>query len=167
MSIEMPGKDDKTYIVLGASGSATSFISKCLELGGVNMGRVKTEKKERFYEDPAFVRLNTRMICAAGGDWMDPPSEEEILKVDFDESIKAKIAQKKSRFWGFKDPRTAFTIKKYLPHLEDDVYLVCVFRKPKRVLKRWGYYSVKTTTKKMVDNFNNAIISAIKEFVEL
>jgi len=168
MSIEMHDKSDKTYIVLGAPGSATSLISKALEEQGVDMGNCKRSDKEKFYENREFVNFNTKILHSSGGWWGDPPSEEAIDKLDFDNRIQKKIKKyKKSPMWGFKDPRASLTIRKYLKHLEGDVYLICCFRKPEGVIARWKRDGLVTASKELVDRFNQSIINAIKEFVEL
>ena len=155
---------------MGAPGSGTSFISKLLEGAGVEMGNVKGNNKERFYENTEFVDLNTAILKAAGGDNTYPPSEEEIMKTDFNKEIKALIKKYKSKFWGWKDPKTSLTIKKYLPYLEDDVYFICMFRKPKHILSKYRWYRRNKSdqhTRKFVSTFNRALLSAIKEFCEL
>ncbi|MBN1168256.1 hypothetical protein JXA63_00040 [Candidatus Woesebacteria bacterium] len=160
MSIKINNKEDKTYIVLGAPHSATSFISKILEESGVEMNN----NMDKLYQDYTFWSTNVRILKKAGGSWDKPPSEKKILATKQDHRIKKHIKRKKSKMWGFKDPRTSLTIKKYLPHLDGDVYLICCFRKPKKILTR---NRSKKVTKKLLDRYNRSIISAIKEFVEL
>lgn len=149
MTIQIHSKEGKTYIVMGCPNSATSFISKLLEMGGVKMGNVKRGFHKDFYEDPDFLNLNKLMIREPKKDWT--------------QEIKQLIKRKKADFWGWKDPRTAFTIGKYLPHLGSDVYLICCFRKPEKILKSWkGKYN-----KKLIDSYNKAIIKSLKKFCEL
>jgi len=110
--------------------------------------KVKTYNKD-FYEDPDFLKLNKLMIRHPDKDWT--------------QEIKQLIKRKKADFWGWKDPRSAFTVDKYLPHLSNDVYLICCFRKPKKILKSWkGKYN-----KKLIDSYNKAIIEALIKFCEL
>ena len=89
------------------------------------------------------------------------------MKSPVGDRIKKKIKKYKSKSWGFKDPRTCLTLKRYLPHLDGDTYLICCFRKPDKVMARWKRDGLKSGSKELVDKFNKALISAIEEFVEL
>lgn len=162
MSIEIRNKEDKTYMVLGAPHSATSFISKALEEQGVDMGN----DMEEFYQNRDFVNLNQRMIWKCGGHWTNPPDEETLLTKGKINNIPSRIDKHKSDFWGFKDPRTSLTAKAYFPHLDGDVYLICCFRKPEKVVESYKDLDSRVN-RKLIDHFNKSIISAIKEFVEL
>ena len=162
----MHDRSNKVYIVMGAPGSATSFISKALEEQGVKMGNTKGDRL-RFYENKEFGDLNTEILEKAGGSSTEPPLEKEILKVDVDNKIKKLIKKYKDRFWGWKDPKNSLTVKKYLPYLEDDVYLICCFRKPKHILNEYNWFRKRRSDEenmKLVNAYNKAIISAIKEF---
>lgn len=164
MGIKISNKEDKTYVVLGVPHSATSFTTKALKDQGINF-KVNTRD---VYQDIEFVILNERILSKAGGSWYNPPSEEKILAVEYDINIKRYIESRKDKFWGCKDPRASLTIKKYLPHLDGDVYLICCFRKPEKVIE--SYKNEKhgeKVDKKLVDHYNKSIISAIKEFVGL
>lgn len=149
MTIKINSKEEKTYIVLGCPNTATSFISKLLEMGGVKMGNRKKGWHKDFYEDPEFLRLNKLMI--------------RHPEKNYDKEIKALIEKKRSKFWGWKDPRSSFTVDKYLKYLNNDVYLICCFRKPEKILKSWkGKYN-----KQLIDSYNKEIIKVLKEFCEL
>jgi len=165
MSIKINDNENKTYIVLGAPHSATSFISKMLEENGVEMHNSKTEKYEPYYEDPDFIYLNRRILYNAKGSLGKPPSENNLFKVDVKNRIKNLIKKKKSKFWGFKDPRTALTFNKYLPHLDGDVYLICCFRKPERTFKSYCRENGQIPPN-LIASYNKAIISAISKFCE-
>ena len=164
MTIKIHDKSDKTYVVVGAPGSATSFISKALEEQGVEMGN-----EDKFYQNKEFEQLNREILGAAGGGGANPPHEEMIMLVDADSKIKKLIKKFKKRFWGWKDPQTSFTLKKYLPHLDGDVYLICTFRKPKHHLNKLDWYrsANEAENKELLDKYNLAIIDGIKEFCEL
>ena len=169
MSIRITDKSDKTYIVLGAPGSATSFMSKVLERSGVEMGNTKGERW-RFYENQEFEKANKKIIREAGGSVVNPPSEEDILAVDADGLIKGLIKKFKRKYWGWKDPLNSLTIKKYLPHLEGDVYLICMFRRPKNIVNKYKWFRKRRTdeeNKSLIVEYNKSIISAIKEFCRL
>ena len=70
------------------------------------------------------------------------------------------------KMWGWKDPKTAFVLEKYLPHLKGDVYLICCFRKPKKVLESWQKSKKTSGGKELLDKYNNALLEAIKKFLE-
>jgi len=168
MSIRIRNKENKTYIVLGSPHSATSFIAKSLQSAGVEMGAKGENFMFSFCQDYQFVATNKRILTAAGGDlYYNIPSEEKIMSVDKSGFIKRLIARKKGKLWGWKDPVTSLTIKHYLPHLDGDPYLVCVFRKPQKIVNSYKDQEGGRITKKLIDRYNNGIISAIKEFCEL
>lgn len=165
VSIEIHNKEKKTYVVLGAPHTATSFVAKALQDQGVDMGVSMPE----LYQDGQFTLMNKWFLKKPGGRWNNPPSEEEIMEVDVDWRLEA-LMNKRNRqdMWGFKDPRTSLTLKRYLPYLEGDPYLICCFRKPDKVVD--SFKSSKYTKKmdrKTVDEYNRRIIKGIKEFCEL
>ena len=129
----MHTKDNKTYIIIGTGSAGTSFLSKCLEDAGVSMGGDYDDK----YEDRLFKEMNRTLLSRAGGNWRHSPSRKDILEVakGLKEDIKKLIERKKGKFWGWKDPRTTLTLPVYLDLLEDDVYLIAAFRKPKRTME--------------------------------
>lgn len=161
MSIEIRNKEPKTYVVFGVPHSATSFISKALEEQGVDMGN----DMEGLYQNYDMFSSNEKMIRNAGGYWWDPPSEEEIIKNTVS-NIEKKIERNKAKFWGFKDPRTSLTAKAWFPYLDGDVYLICCFRKPEKVVESYKD-SDSRVNRELIDHYNKSIISAIKEFVGL
>lgn len=170
MGIKMNSEDNKVYVILGAPHSATSFLTKILDENGIDMGRFGlVSGKPYYFEDEAFKGMNKKILQKAGGDLRNPPDEEEILEVDVDKEIKDLVRKRSKKFWGWKDPRTTLTIKKYLPHLKDDTYLICVFRDPDRLVDSFKNKSGfgKEFTKEILDKYNKSIISAIKEFCKL
>ena len=143
MSINIKNKEDKVYIVLGTPHSATSYISKLLNDAGVKM---HPDSKE-FYEDSDFVKLNQKIF-------------KNKNNYDFSDKIKSLIKKRASKMWGWKDPKTAFTLDKYLPHLEGDVFLICCFRKPKKVLESWIRSRKTSEGRELLDKYNNALLAA-------
>jgi len=134
----MGGKvKQKTYIVLGMHRTGTTFLTRCLEKSGVDMGG----SGDKYRENPEFKALNRKIIIGAGGGWESgsiPSPEENILaqQGNFDEKIKATIAHHKKQLWGFKDPRTALTARLLMPHIleiDDDPFLYCCFRRPEEI----------------------------------
>jgi len=121
----------KTVIILGMHRSGTSMVAGVLARLGVDMGQELLEKSWSnplgHFEDKDFVKLNKRILDAAGGSWNNPPSESAIQGQDpsFAEEIKNLIRAKKSNIWGWKDPRTCLTIELYLPYLTNPCFIVC------------------------------------------
>lgn len=154
----------KTYIVLGCHRSGTSFLTKALLDAGVKMGGQPIH-----YENGRFVSLNKDIIQGAGGTWRQPPEEDALLESGRgkEAEIVALLRSSKSDFWGWKDPRQALTVRSYLPHLEDDVYLIAIFRKPDRVkasLRRLGQTSIGD---QLARTYARRILAAIAEFMGL
>ena len=109
-----------------------------------------------FLGNRAMARLQFRLECALNKKMIRN-------KKSYVDEIKALIQRKRAKFWGWKDPRNAFTVDNYLPHLDGDVYLICCFRKPDKILKSWkGKHS-----KELIDSYNRNIIKSVKKFVEL
>jgi len=127
----------KTYVVMGMHRTGTTFLTQCLERSGVAMGG----SKDKYRENPAFSLINRTILNAAGGGWESgvvPLPLENVLKQQgkFDDRIKATIAHHKKHLWGFKDPRTALTIRLLMPHIlevDDDPFLYCCFRRPEKI----------------------------------
>jgi hypothetical protein len=110
-------------------GGGTSLVAGMLVAMGVQMNynpkaQVKWYKN---YEDADFVRLNEQILKAAGGNWRKPPQPHLVArladKAYIQSSIKKLVAQRQSKLWGFKDPRTALTIGLIHPHLINPRYI--------------------------------------------
>ena len=160
MPIRIHDKTNKIYMITGCHLSATSFLANALQKVGIHMGNNFT--KFTGSEKP-IIDLNEKMLNIAGGSWDDPPSDENIAKLNFGDQIKNIIkGYKKHHKWGFKDSRFSLLWKHYLPYLKGDVYLFCCFRKPERIVN-----SSEKLNRKTVDRYNKATIELIKEFCEV
>jgi len=124
----------KTFVVLGMHRSATSLVAKGLDtlihLGDEDkMLPPAADNTEGFYENTRFLELNDEILQAAGGNWLEPPSEESILAQEpiFEERIKKLIEEESEghSLWGWKDPRTSLTIRLFHPHLVNPHYITC------------------------------------------
>lgn len=135
----------KTMVILGMHRSATSLVAKGLNneiFMGDNLLKPRPCNPKGFFEERTFVKLNDRILTAAGGSWDNPPARESILQqTQFDAEIKtlvqtaiAKATKKGYEFWGWKDPRSALTIELFLPHLPNPHFVVC-YRNPIDVAK--------------------------------
>lgn len=170
MSITIHDKSPKTYIILGMHKGGTSFISKALHKIGIDMGDIDG----RHYEDKNFLEFSKKILEKAGGDSMNPPTQKDIEKAVTENVDELKKLIKSKPFWGFKDPQSALTIKPMLPYFKDDVYLICVFRKPSKVadslsrskshIKR--YKMTREKSMKLTHNYYNNILSTIKSFLK-
>ena len=126
--------DPKTYIVLGCPGSGTSLISNALTKMGINMGTSNMSTNIWRHEDMGFVKLNGKII---NGHWGYPPHHDTIMESakNFTGEIEDLLKlRRQDHLFGWKDPRQPLTIEAYLPYLDDDAYLICIFRKPEYVL---------------------------------
>lgn len=141
----------RIYIVLGTGRSATSYITECIH----DSGSFMYQDVNKHAEDWDFRRLNQDILKAAGGDAYHPPSNEAILSVKnkFEGRIKDLIQDRCSKYsqWGFKDPRTVFTLPLYKPFLKNhDVYYIYSlrpFKKVKNSLKRLSWTDGDTANK--------------------
>ena len=165
MGIKINNKENKVYIVLGAPHSATSFISKLLHENGVDMGSGRNFDDD--YQDDDIRRINQGILDTAGGDLWHPPSEEQIMATEkwwHIRRIKEFFAKRREkRFWGFKDTRTGLTLKRLIPYLEGDVYLIACFRRPDRTKRSWKEKKYPYPPE-VVDQHNKAAIESIKKF---
>jgi len=123
-------------------------------------------------EDAEFCALNNKVLKAAGGDWSELPTEDRIEAevIAHEDAYRALIGERsKAQRWGWKDPRQGATIRAMLPWLEDDVYLVCVFRKPERVAesmhRTWG--TPRAEGRRIYNDYCRRILGAVREFVGL
>lgn len=151
----------KTYVILGAHRCGTSFLARALSAVGVLISGSKAR-----HEDLTFVKLNERILADSDIDWRHPPSGP-IKCGRFDEIKRLLDLKKRGKFWGWKDPRQALTIEHYLPYLEGDVYLVCIFRKPERSARSLARLGQTDNGEQMSLEYNRRIIEAIKTFVGL
>ena len=178
MMFELPDvktPTQKCFIVLGVHRSATSLVAKALATQidmGSNGMPILPDNPKGHWENWDFVSLNEAIIISAGGTWDHPPSEEAILaqKDKFNDSIKAMVDKysKGRELWGVKDPRMTLTIKLYLPYLHHP-HFICCFREPieaaKSLVRRSGSMLLEDAVK-MVDEYNNRMLSFISYFIK-
>lgn len=122
----------QSVTVLGMHRSGTSLVAGVLKQLGVDMGEhnppiVKWDSPLGQIEDLDFVKLDNKILVAAGGSWDKPPSHEAIMqqKDKFDGEIKSLIDSIKSPIWGWKTARNCLTVDLYLPHLPEPLFVVC------------------------------------------
>lgn len=159
---------DKVYVILGTGHSGTSFLSRCLYEAGVDMGCKGNDKSE----DAIFIDLNNRILEKAGGSWNHPPTREEILTIipEFEDEIKTIVKNRRGKFWGWKDPRTTYTISGLLPYLDGDVYLLIAARRPEKVAKSLTDAEPNVDidhARKLVKTQSKLLIDELERFLEL
>src|SRR3989338_2454202 len=123
--------EQKTIVVLGAPRSGTSVVTGILTMCGVNMGNfflpADRFNPKGYFEDLEIQELNKKILKNVDADIDKPPID--IIK-DTKEDIKKElftILNKKNNnlLWGWKDPRTVFTIDCFIPHLNNPYFVIC------------------------------------------
>ena len=168
--MEHPGISDpssKVWVILGSKRGGTSFLAQVLGENGIEIAHCGNGHNE----DLDFVQFNEAVLREAGGDWNRLPAREKVAAAveTHGERLEALIAAKSNgKAWGWKDPRQGATIEHFLPYLDGDVYLVCVFRRPDRVAESihriWPQHSVERGKEIALDYYER-IQDAIKEFI--
>lgn len=120
------------YVVLGMHRSGTSLVSKMLNNMRINMGDELLGANQfqpyGHWEDVYFYQLNREILFQAGGHWAKPPEEHKVLEAAkwMVDEMKYLTAWKNERYrrWGFKDPRTILTIRRWELFLPDPHYVI-------------------------------------------
>jgi hypothetical protein len=137
--------DVKPVIILGMHRSGTSCLAGSLEQGGLYLGQVNKKAPHNAKgnrENRDIMDLNDTVLTAAGGSWDNPPRSTTPWSADQVAIRSALIATYPGdRIWGFKEPRTMFTLEGWLDALPG-VRLVGTFRHPTAVAQ-----SLKTRNK--------------------
>jgi len=134
----------KIIIILGMHRSGTSCLAGILQSHGLFLGDVKTsspfnQKGNR--ERPDIFNLQESILNHCDSSWKNPPQ----IKILPSPQINTKLIQlingfSKNPVWGFKDPRTIFTLHLWLPLLKNhDVHILASFRHPISVAKSLEY----------------------------
>lgn len=121
---------EKQIIVLGMHRSGTSMLARILSEIGVNMGNdllgATSSNPMGHYEDVEFFEINNSIFEFLKSNWSCPPRIEEIrsLPESFDVTIKNAVGSR-GDLWGFKEPKTCFTIHKISNFLDNPYYIIC------------------------------------------
>lgn len=124
----------KTVIVLGMHRSGTSITAGILSLMGVNMGRIgppKISNIKGHFEDLDFLSLNEKILLSHNASWRNPP-KKIVIYPSLKNEAKNLVFKKQKILWGWKDPRTVFTIDYYF----DDIinpYFIFIHRDSNKV----------------------------------
>lgn len=104
--------------------SGTTMVAEALNAAGICMGVFREHNGEALH----FLSLNQQMLAAAGADWLRPKVPESQhdstlpAATIYAEHIKSptsalwRLRAFGNNRWGFKDPRTTFTLPLWLPH---------------------------------------------------
>lgn len=131
--------NNKVIIVLGMHRSGTSCLTGLLQQAGVELGDVvkKAPHNEKGNRENLDIRaLNENVLLHSNGSWNSPPhhltwnkkhqhERNEIIKRYSDKAV-----------WGFKDPRTLYTLPLWQDGLKNaEVRYIGTFRHPLSVAK--------------------------------
>ncbi|MDD9984602.1 MAG: sulfotransferase [Gammaproteobacteria bacterium] len=126
-------------IVLGMHRSGTSLLTGSLEAAGLNLGNVNNAAKfnEKGNKENESIRdLNDALLAKADAAWNLPP--EGQVRWDRADEGRGRVLigsyLDAARPWGFKDPRTIWTVEGWL-RLLPDACMVGVFRHPSLVVR--------------------------------
>lgn len=119
----------KQVIVLGMHRSGSSMVSSLCHGLGVNMGLKLPnglEDNPFGYEDEDFLNLNKRILKACDSSWDFPPDTELISQSEYmyRKEIQDLIFSRHG-LWGWKDPRTCFTLPLYIDYLDNPYFIRC------------------------------------------
>ncbi len=127
-------------IVLGMHRSGTSMLTGSLEAAGVLLGEVNNaapHNRKGNKEHEGVRGLNDRIIERYGADWKSPPHDQLPLGWTQEELAEGRLQtaalSASGRVWGFKDPRTIWTLEGWLS-LYPAARLIGVFRHPVAVV---------------------------------
>jgi hypothetical protein len=142
---ERSERDGRPVCVLSVGRSGTSLATRAINLLGIDLGPESglfgaTEMNPRgFWEQEATLELNDRILAALGGTFWDPPSpapgwEHRPEVAPLREALRAYVdgSFTKGR-WGFKDPRTVWTLPLWRDVVGPMDYILCV-RSPREAV---------------------------------
>lgn len=101
--------------VVGMHRSGTSCLTGIMQQLGVELGEVFTQNlynKRGNRESGRIVALNDALLAANGGAWNNPVIVQHWTRQQASErdAIVKELTSRGSDHWGFKDPRTLFTL---------------------------------------------------------
>lgn len=138
-------KKQRALIILGMHRSGTSMLAGSLRQTGLNLGNINTKaphNKKGNMEHPAIMHMQENLLVSNGGAWDNPPNEITWNKLHLSVRDLFVSSFKEEDIWGFKDPRTLFTIDGWLEVIPNPEF-VGIFRNPASVVhslqKRNGF----------------------------
>lgn len=127
-----------TVIIAGAGRSGTSMVTRLLNLVGVSLGADErmmpptSGNPKGYWEHLDFVSLNDRILSSVGAGWDYPPRDDtDWSVVTEDEELRNAADRLVSQFagadwWGWKDPRTSFTLPFWRTILDAPAVVICL-----------------------------------------
>jgi hypothetical protein len=129
----------RVLCILGAHRSGTSLVSRMLNLLGVHLGpghsvwQAGDDNPKGYWEHQPLARLNDEILARFGGRWDQPPAfpsgwprdpriadlrerARQLLDGDFADAP----------LWGWKDPRTCFTLPFWQDLIGPMRYVLCI-----------------------------------------
>ncbi len=129
----------RTVIVLGMHRSGTSCLAGILEEAGVYFGEVSGSNRYNLKgnrENKRIMKLHDDLFEYNHGTWDNPPGVvkwPDRLKTERDAILQE---YNHVSVWGFKDPRTLFTLKGWCEAMQNQrVSLLATFRHPRFVIQ--------------------------------
>jgi len=112
--------------------SGTSSLAGSLEESGVYLGQVSQQNEfnpKGNRENKRIISFHNKLFKENGGSWDSPP--RTIIWKKKHQKLRDKIIRgfEGHRTWGFKDPRTLFTVEGWLEAIPDLTF-VGIFRSP-------------------------------------
>ena len=134
----MTAKNSAPVIVLGMHRSGTSLLAGSLEAAGLFLGEVNNaapHNKKGNKENIPLRDLNDRIMARVSADWRTPPTAAILWTEAEKQDARAlcRAHQEQNQAWGFKDPRTLWTLEGWR-ELFPRAFLVGVFRHPALVM---------------------------------
>lgn len=124
--------DNRALIILGMHRSGTSVLSGTLSQAGVNLGTTfqpAFDNPKGNQESPRIMALQEDILQRNGGSWNAPvnPSHWSPVHRELRDAIIESHGH--DNIWGFKDPRTLYTLQGWLSVLPE-AELTGIFRHP-------------------------------------
>jgi len=117
----------RVIIILGMHRSGTSCLTGILGRAGVALGKVAWRGRFNTMgsrENSEIFRLNENVLNENNFSWHNPPQEKIEWPVYLKEKRDLIISKyKKYPLWGFKDPRTLFTLDGWLESIPSPIFL--------------------------------------------
>ena len=123
---------DQVVIILGMHRSGTSCLTGSLQQAGLNLGEHSTwnpHNTKGNRENNSIVELHEDILLANHCSWHAPKQDIVWTQAHKDRALNILKDNHQHTIWGFKDPRTIFTINGWL-NLNLKVTKVGIFRHP-------------------------------------
>ena len=163
-------KKPVAVIVVGMHRSGTSCLAGSLQQKGVFLGDVfrwNPHNLKGNRENAEIMKLNDKVLEYNNGTWDSPPSDLKWNTELSDERdlIIYNFLQSKKPVFGFKDPRTTFTLPFWEERLSN-IFLVGSFRDPVSVAKSLGKRNNMKTSEafELWIKYNSKLISLYNKY---